>query len=123
MHRIDWYVAHCEVFVKVSLGGDVPAAPFQPHLDRKRATLRHRRYMNIGIEDFYLSVGLYLAREHFARRPPLDSQGLWTCSVEPERNSLQVQDYVRCVFNYARYRRELVQDSFDLHRSDGRSLY
>ena len=71
--------------------------------------------MLVGIENLDLTVGLNVARSHFALAGCLDVNGLGTVTVQAGNDALDVQHDLGDVFLDARDGGELMDNAVDLH--------
>ncbi len=79
----------------------------------RRAAFGDGGDVDVLIEDLDVAVGLDHAGGHNARLVGAQIQRLGTVAIELERDLLEVQDDVGCVFDNAADRLELVQHVFD----------
>ncbi len=114
--------ANAQISIEVLIGRDVPASTLEAHLHVQTATFGDGCDIDILIEDLDVAVGLDHARGHNARLVGAQIERLGTVAVELERDLLQVQDDVGCVFDHAANRLELVQHFLDADSGDCCSL-
>ena len=74
--------------------------------------------VHIAVENFHVGIDFDLAGQNFTGsvNPEAGNAGSFTHHLE--RNLLQVQDDIRCVFDDARNGHEFVGDTFDADGSD-----
>src|SRR4030095_5189686 len=117
MNRIHRDVSNRKIIIKVTICSDVSASPFETHLDIQITALTHSCNVNVGIEDLEIRVGFDVTRFEHTRLRTRDPEGLRLGGVHLERNLFEIEDDVSRILNYAWYRGELVEHSFDSHGS------
>ena len=111
--------AQTQVFVKVLVGSDIAAAALQAHFHVQLAAFRNRGDVDVLVQNFHVAISLDHAGGDHARLLGVQVDGFRTVAVQLERNLLQVQDNVSCVFYNAGDRLEFVQHAFNLYGGYG----
>src|ERR1700760_772066 len=119
MNRVDRDVADRQVFVIVAIGGHIAAAALDAHFDGELAAFADSCDVQVAIEHFNIVVGFDLAAHDLARSVYADARDAGPFADHLERNLLQVQDDVGCVFDNAGNGTELMRNSLDAHARDG----